>query len=363
MPTFSSLFFLPAFFAFILSASITPLVILLYRHFRLVDDPRQNRHAKVTHTRPVPRGGGIPIFLTLALLGLIFIGPDKHFLGILSGAAILACVGVLDDIFNLSPYLRVATGILAALAVVAAGIGIAFITNPFGPPGSVIHLNRPQIAFTFAGTTHTIWVLADLFAFIWILWTSNIVNWSKGLDGQMPGFVAIAALFLGLLSFSFAGDFTQWPVITLAAITSGSFLGLLFFNFYPQKIMPGYGGGSLAGFLLAVLAILSGAKVAALILILGIPMADATFTIIRRLLHGKSPVWGDRGHLHHRLFDAGWSKPKIAYFYWGATAFLGLLTLQLNSTQKVFTIATISLITAGLILWLKLISHSIKHPS
>ena len=176
----------------------------------------------------------------------------------------------------------------------------------------------------------------------------------------MPGFVAIAAVFLGLLSLRFIGDPTQWEVIQLAGITAGSFLGLLFWNRYPQKIMPGYGGGSLAGFLLAILSILSGAKVAALILLLGVPVIDAVYTIIRRLIQGKSPVWGDRGHLHHRLLDAGLSKSQIAYFYWGITLILGVVTLQLNSNQKIFALIMLTVILSTVILWLQKLSKGIK---
>ena len=87
-------------------------------------------------------------------------------------------------------------------------------------------------------------------------------------------------------------------------------------------------------------------------------MADAAITVVRRLINKKSPVWGDRGHLHHRLLDSGWSKPQIAVFYWVSTLALGILTLQLNSTQKVFTIAMIGFITAALIFLLKLITNT-----
>jgi len=189
---------------------------------------------------------------------------------------------------------------------------------------------------------------------------SNIVNWSKGLDGQMPGFVAIAAVFMGLFSLRFSSDITQWEVTSLAAITAGAYAGFLLFNFFPQKIMPGYGGGTLAGFLLAILAILSGAKVAAMILILAIPTTDAIVSIIRRVYQGKSPVWGDRGHLHHHLLDSGWSRPQIALFYWAATFVLGLLSLKLNSAQKIFTIALAALITSGILLWLKYLTQATR---
>lgn len=350
----------PGLVSFLISLAVSPLVIWIYTQKKWLDDPSTNSHIKVTHSKPTPRGGGIPIYLSLLLTTWLTLGFDKHLYGIMLGATVLVLVGIADDIFDLNPYLRLFTGIIAGLCVVGAGIGIAYITNPLGSPGSVIHLNQPQIQLHFLGETHSIWIIADLFALVWILWTANIINWSKGLDGQMPGFVSLAAIFIGLLSYRFASDYTQWPVIQLAAITAGSYLGFLVWNFFPQTIMPGYGGGSLAGFLLAVLSILSGAKIAALVLILTIPMADAVYTIFRRLLRGKSPVWGDRGHLHHRLLDVGWTKPQIAYFYWFITFVLGIATLFLNSTQKLYTIAMFTFLTGAVIIWLKFIRTQIN---
>jgi len=123
--------------------------------------------------------------------------------------------------------------------------------------------------------------------------------------------------------------------------------------------MPGYGGGTIAGFLLAILSILSGAKLATMIIVLGVPMMDAIYTIIRRITSGKSPVWGDRGHLHHKLMDLGWGKRRVSIFYWLTTGLLGLVALQLNSKQKLFTIVLLILGVGGLLLWLNyFISYS-----
>ena len=354
-----NLILLPLSASFIVSGLVAKLTIAFYTKKKWLDDPKKQSHEKIVHTKAVPRGGGIPIFIALILSSLFFLTINKNLIGILLGSLVLTIVGVADDILDLSPYTRLVTGTLAALFVVASGIGIAYVTNPFGPAGSVLSLSSPQIAFDLLGQTRTVWILSDIFALIWITWLMNIVNWSKGVDGQMPGFVAIAALFIGLLSLRFAGDASQSNAIGLAAITSGAFFGLLLFNRYPQKIMPGYGGGSLGGFLLAVLAILSGAKVAAMILILGVPIVDALITIFRRLVSGRSPVWGDRGHLHHRLLDIGWSKSSVARFYWLTTFLFGVFALQLNSTQKLFTIITTALLVFGLVIWLKLAQTSI----
>ncbi|MDP3998614.1 MAG: MraY family glycosyltransferase [bacterium] len=341
--------FLPALIALTVTLISTPLVIRFANHFGLVDDPRVRKHPAQLHRKTIPRAGGLAIYLGIIASALIFLPFSKQLWGILSGATVLVFVGLADDKFDLSPYLRLATNILAALLVVGSGVGISFITNPFD---GIVHLDTLRIQFEFFGP-HSIIVWADLFALVWIVWCMNMVNWSKGVDGQMPGFVGISAIFLGLLFFRFlATDVSQWTAASLAFITAGAFLGFLPFNFYPQKIMPGYGGGSLAGFMLAVLAILSGGKVATAILVLGVPMMDAVYTIFRRILRGRSPVWGDRGHLHHKLIEFGWGKRRIALFYWLVSAILGTIALRLNSQQKFFTIILLGLAVGGLLLWL-----------
>jgi UDP-GlcNAc:undecaprenyl-phosphate/decaprenyl-phosphate GlcNAc-1-phosphate transferase len=233
--------------------------------------------------------------------------------------------------------------------VVGSGIGIAFVTNPLG--GGVWRLDQLQIPLYLFGSLHTIWVWSDIFALIWIVWCMNMLNWSKGVDGQLPGIVVIAAIVIGLLSLRFTEDVTQWSVVILASITAGAYMGFLPWNFYPQKMMPGYGGGALSGYLLAVLSILSGAKLATLILVLGIPMIDAVYVMANRLHEKRSPVWGDRGHFHHKLMDLGWGKRRIAVFYWLVTLILGLVALQLNARQKTFTIVLLTLTFGGILLW------------
>lgn len=345
-----NLFLLPWLVAAVVAFLTTPIVIKLADKLGIIDDPGKNKHPKVIHTYPVPRGGGIPIFIALLIGSLIFLPVDKHAVGILVGAAILVIMGTLDDKFNLNPYLRLALGFLAAAAPIAAGIGISFISNPLG---GIINLNQPQISFTLLGATHSIWIISDIFALLWITFLMNMVNMgAKGVDGQLSGVTVIAALTIAFLSLRFSADITQWPVIILAAITAGAYLGFLPWHIFPQKIMPGYGGSTMAGYLLAVLSILSTTKVGALMVVLGVPLIDTGYTIVRRIMSGKSPVWGDTGHLHHRLLAAGLTKMQVAYFYWGVTALLGLLALNLNTATKLYTMVGIALGIGGLILFL-----------
>jgi UDP-GlcNAc:undecaprenyl-phosphate GlcNAc-1-phosphate transferase len=345
-----NLFLLPWLVAIIISFVITPIVIKFAGKLGIIDDPKKNKHPKVIHTTPTPRGGGIPIFIALLATTLFFLPIDKHVVGILVGASILVVMGILDDKYNLNPYVRLALGFLAAAAPIASGIGIAFITNPFG---GIIDLSQPQITFSLFGSTHSIWLVADLFAIFWVTFLMNMINMgAKGVDGQLSGVVLIAALTIAILSIRYSADITQWPVITLAAITAGAYLGFLPWHIFPQKIMPGYGGSTLAGYLLGILSILATAKVGILLVVLGVPLIDTGYVIFNRIRHGKSPVWGDRGHLHHRLLDAGLSKGNIALFYWGVTAILGIIALNLNTGAKIYTMVGIAAFLGGLILWL-----------
>jgi len=333
-----------------ISLLVTPLVIKLAKAWGMIDDPKTHIHPKVIHTKPTPRGGGLAIYLGILIPALIFLPIDKHLIGILAGATIVILMGILDDKYNLNPYLRLILGFAAASAPIIAGIGISFLSNP---GGGIINLSHPQITFSLFGEVRNLWILSDSFALIWIVFMMNMLNMgAKGVDGQLTGVTVIAALTIAALSLKFSADITQWPVIILAIITAGAFLGFLPWHAFPQKIMPSYGGATLAGYLLAVLSILSTTKVGTLMVVLGIPLIDTGWTIVRRIATGKSPVWGDRGHLHHRLLDIGWSKAKVAKFYWLITAILGILALNLKTASKLYTMVGITALLGGLILWL-----------
>lgn len=331
-----NLLFIPLSLSFLISYFITPIVIKYARLLKIMDDPKKNNHPKVIHTTPIPRGGGIPIFLSILVASLIFIPIDKHLISIMLGAFVIFVMGFLDDRYNLNPYLRIGLGFLAAIIPISSGIGIAFLTNPFG---GIFDLSNP--------------IISDIFALFWIVFMMNMLNMgAKGIDGQLSGVTVISSLTITALSLYYSTDITQWPVILITSITAGAFLGFLPWHKFPQKIMPGYGGATLAGYMLAIASILSTTKVGTLIVVLGIPLIDTGYAIVRRVLSGKSPVWGDRGHLHHKLLDSGLSKKQVSQVYWSLTAILGILALNLNSTYKLYTIIGVSLVLGGLILWL-----------
>jgi len=341
-------FILSIFLSTTISFLVTPLVRNYLTKHGLVEDPvhKQQKTHNATAIFSVPRGGGVSIFISILVTSLIFLSLDKHLFGILLAAFVTLFIGLIDDLKDISPIIRLFTNLLAALIVVASGIGIAYISNPFG---GIIDLSFLKINFSFFGD-HSIWVIPDILAIIWIIWCMNIVGWSSGVDGQLPGFVTISAIFIGILGFRFSTDTTQWPVILLSATVAGAYLGFLPFNFFPQTIMTGYSGKSLAGFFLAVLSLLSGAKLATLVLLLSIPVIDAIFVLFKRIKNGRFPLAGGPDHLHHQLLEIGWSRPKIALFYWSISLLLGIISLFLNSQQKFYFFIGIVFLFIGFVL-------------
>ena len=336
--------------SFLVSWVFTPIVRDFFINKGWVENPadKQRKTKNATALTSVPRGGGIPIFFGIFFSTLLFLPSDKHLIFILLASFLTLTIGVVDDIKDISPKVRLLTNTLAALIVVSSGIGIAYISNPFG---GVLDLSTVRINFEFFGP-HSIWVISDLLAVLWIVWCMNSVGWAAGIEGQLPGFVSISAIFIGILGLKYSTDATQWPVIILAGSVAGAYLGFLPHNFFPQSIMPGYSGKSLAGLLLAILSILSGAKLATLIFLLGIPMLDGLYVLIKRVIHRRSIFLSDGTHLHHQLLRLGWSRQKIAVFYWLISFLLGIISLFLNSQQKIYFFISLAFLFFGFVIQL-----------
>lgn len=338
---------LPLLLSFGVTALATWVCIPLVKKWGLLDDPKLHKHPAIVHTRVIPRGGGIPIFLGIVLTSLALLPMTRVTIGILFAAFLALVIGVIDDTFNArskdtSPYLRFLINILCAVIVIGSGVSIPFITNPLGGILNLKIAIIPALGIT----------LADIIAGVWIVWVMNMLNWSKGVDGQMPGIVAISAIFIGMLSLRFPFlDPTNILDAKLSFIVAGSALGFLLFNFYPAKIFPGYGATCMY-LLLAVVSILSSSKLATAILVMGVPTVDALFTIVRRIISGKSPFWHDNKHLHHLLLRLGYSHRQIALFYWVISAILGTIALTLQSRSKLFAILMLLVIVGGALLFL-----------
>jgi len=347
--------FLPFILSFVISLLLVRLTIFLAPKVGLVDNPKKRKHPASLHNKSIPRAGGIPIFITFLVCSIVLVPFSKALVGILLGGATLIFTGVLDDKFDLKSRYKFLGQLVAAMFVVGFGIGINFITNPlqlFGHFSPVIMLDSWRIAFDFFGA-HSLVVWADLFALFWIIWVINMVNFSSGVDGQLGGISVVAFMVIYSASLRFyPADPNQIIVVRLALIGAGATLGFLIYNFFPARIFPGDSGSYFLGFLIAVLSILSGAKVGAALLVMAIPLIDGVFTVVRRMAEGKSPFLGDRKHLHHRLLEIGLSQRSVSLFYWLLCAILGAIALLLPQAEKLFAGVLAAIIILGGILWL-----------
>lgn len=341
--------FLPFLVAFLITAITTPLVIPLAKRFKFVDDPKTHQHPALLHKRIIPRAGGLPLFIGIAIGGLFFLPLTPLTTALFFASLLALIIGTLDDKYDVSPYIRFGVNIVCALVVVGSGIGIPYINNPFGH--GVIHLDTLRWTFFLFGK-HTVIVFSDLIAILWIVWVMNMLNWSKGVDGQMPGIVAISAIVIGLLGlrFSTSDPFTLISV-RLSFLIAGAAVGFLLYNFSPAKIFPGYGATAIY-LLLAVTSIMSTSKLATAFLVMGVPMIDGIVTVLRRLLSGKSPFWHDNKHLHHILLRFGMTPKEIALFYWIVSGILGAAALLLTTKGKAFAIVTLAAVVGGALIFL-----------
>ncbi len=342
---------LPFFLAFIITFCLVPISIKYIKQLGLIDNPKLHIHPAIIHTKPVPRGGGIPMFLGALITALIVLPINKITQSIFFAAFLVLVIGIIDDKLNakskdVAPVLRFLVTILTAIIVVGSNVSIKFITNPLG---GIYHLDAMKISFP---VIHVSILLSDVISVMWLIWIMNILNWSKGIDGQMPGIVVISAVVIGLVGLRFipGGELATLDV-KLSFIIAGCALGFLLFNFYPAKIFPGYGATALY-LLLGVASILSSAKLATAILVMGVPSIDALFTIGRRIYQKQALFKGDKKHLHHILLRLGLSQRQIALFYWIVSAILGIISLTLQSASKILAILMLAGLTIGTLFFL-----------
>lgn len=337
--------------SFIIMICITPLAIRVIKRLKLIDDPSTHKHPAIIHTKPIPRGGGLPIYISLVSSMLVYLPLTPIFIAFIFSGLLVVGVGLLDDKYDVSPYIRFLMNIVSATIVVSAGATIPFITNPLG---GILRFDDIQFMI---GNFSIMVPLAHILAVIWIIWVMNMLNWSKGVDGQMPGIAAISAVIIGIAALRFGIiDESSQHTSVFAFIIAGTALGFLVYNFFPAKIFPGY-SATILGFALGVVSILSSVKLATALLVMGIPAADALFTIARRLAAKRSPFWHDKGHLHHLLLNLGMSQRTIALFYWGMSFILGLAALTLSSKGKLFAIILVIVLAIGVILTLRFLTN------
>ena len=306
-------------FAFIVSFAFTFATTPLVRRFAFkigaIDIPKDNRRM---HKKPTPRIGGLAIIFGFTVATLCFAQPSRQLYGTLAGAAIIAVMGVIDDCKNLPAKLKFVIQIIAALVVVFAGdIKIDVFTNP-----NFLSDNPYWVLPEWLSVTLTV---------IWIVFITKAVNFIDGLDGLAAGVSAIMSISLVFISIRVG----EYSIAILGIALMGSCFGFLPFNFNPAKIFMGDTGSTFLGFMLATLSIQGVFKSYAVIsfavplLILGLPLFDALFAMIRRILRGQSPMTADRGHLHHRLVDMGFSQKQTVFILYAISGVLGITAVLL----------------------------------
>ena len=333
----------PALFAFGLTVILVIVALRLFPRIGLLDRPWKYGLQR----KPIPYYGGLALFFGFTVSALFFIEMSPHLIGLLIGVLLITGISFLDDLIGLNAWLRLSVQILAAVSLVLAGVGIVTLSNPFG---AAISLDHWQISLGMFGTVS---VLAALFTVVWVVTMVNTMNFLDGLNGLPSGVTVIAAFTLFLLSIRPGIHFDanlQVPVATMSVILCASCFAFWIFDFHPAKILMGDTGSMFLGFVLAVLAIFSGGKVATAVLVLGFPILDAFWVIIRRIVYGQSPFKGDLKHLHHRLLESGLSERNVLLLIYSLCALFGIAAVFLDSMQKAFAVAimfTLMVIVGG----------------
>jgi UDP-GlcNAc:undecaprenyl-phosphate GlcNAc-1-phosphate transferase len=333
------IYLIPFAVAFLTSMLLTPQIRKWALAHNIVAQPGERK----IHTKPVAYLGGVAIFLGFLIPAIAFLPVSRRFVSLIVGITMLVVVGVIDDMKPVNPWFKLGWQILAACVVLAGGIGIQVITNPFG---GVIDLTAGRFAI---GAYH-VTPIGNLLTVLWIVGLVNVVNFMDGLDGLAAGVSAISAFVLFCLAIS--GGVHQPQVAILAIITVGAALGFLPYNFFPAKIFMGDGGAYFLGTVLALLAIYSGGKLATAGLVLGFAIFDGVWAVIRRLLNKRSPFSPDRHHIHHLLLDAGLSQRAAVLVLYGVSASFGALALLGNAQVKAvgFVILLLTMIIGTVLL-------------
>ena len=311
-----------------LSLFLTFIVKKIAERLQIVDEPSGENWRRKIHTRAIPLLGGSAVFLSY--FSILFLFSDKflsgnlmfnHLLGFFVGALVIIIGGILDDKYNLAPQKQIIFPLLAVIAVICGGVEITKITNPFGG-----YLNLQSLFF-----------ISPLLIAGWLLGMMYTTKLLDGVDGLVSGVSAIGGFIIFL--FTLTTRYYQ-PDIAFAAIAfMAACLGFLIFNWHPARIFLGEGGSLLLGYVLGVLAIISGGKIAIALLVMGIPILDVVWTIIRRVAMGKNPFrFSDRQHLHHRLLNLGFSQRQTVLIFYLFSLVFGLSGLFLQSRGKLLAL-------------------------
>ena len=305
--------------ALIVALVATPVVKSLAFKMGAMDVPKDNRRM---HDHPIPRMGGLAIFLGFLLSVLLFAEITPQLRGMLLGSVIIVVLGIFDDIYSLPAMFKFVVQIVAALVAVFSGNVIQTLSNP--------NIFSSDLYWDLG-------VLSIPVSVIWIVAITNAVNLIDGLDGLACGVTTISSMTLLVISLVVSDA----PAAILMAALAGSCIGFLPYNLNPAKIFMGDTGSTFLGYVLAVVSIQGLFKFYTIIsfavpfLMLGLPIFDTCFAFIRRIAHGQSPMHADRSHVHHRLIDMGFSQKQAVAVLYIISAILGLSAVVLTTAGAV----------------------------
>ena len=318
----------------IISFLLTPPVKKLAYRIGAIDVPKDGRRM---HKRPTPRLGGLAIFGGFLIAAVLTGQLTPQRLWIIAGAEVIVVLGIFDDRNALSAKFKFVIQILAAaIPVIFGDLRIAMFTNPF--------LFSDSLYWNLGALSIPITIL-------WIVAITNAVNLIDSLDGLAVGVSSIASMTMLAVAL-FIGE-TEIAVI-LAAL-AGACVGFMPYNLNPASIFMGDTGSTFLGYMLATLSIQGLFKVYALIsfavpfLILGLPIFDTAFAIVRRVLSGRSPLSPDRGHVHHRLIDMGFNQKQAVAILYVISVVLGLIAVVLTTSGELRAMVLVAAVIIGLI--------------
>ncbi len=297
----------------------TPVVRVLAQKIGAMDVPKDARRM---HDHPIPRMGGLAIFLGFLLTVILFAELTTQLCGMLLGAVIIVILGIFDDIYSLSAKFKFIVQIVAALIAVGAGNMIEVLSNPN------VFSSNPYWELGWLGWPITV---------IWIVAITNAVNLIDGLDGLACGVSTISSISMLVIALVLG----EGDVAILLAALAGGCVGFLPYNLNPAKIFMGDTGSTFLGYVLAVVSIQGMFKMYSVIsfvvpfLMLGLPIFDTASAFIRRIAKGQNPMAPDRGHVHHRLIDMGFSQKQAVAVLYVISAILGLSAVVLTTSGPI----------------------------
>ncbi|MDK8275438.1 MAG: MraY family glycosyltransferase [Peptoniphilus duerdenii] len=335
---------LPFLISFAISLILTPVVIKVGPKFGYLDIPKDNRRM---HKRPMPIAGGVAIYLAATIAILVFIPLNKNIISLLIGSTVILISGLLDDKFSISPKAKIFFQLVAGLIIALSGSQIEFFTN-------------------IISTKEVVWLkyLSIPVTLFWICGITNTVNLIDGLDGLAAGISLISAVSLMFIALKM----NLLAVAIIAAAIGGGCLGFLPYNFNPAKIFMGDTGALYLGFMLSYISIQGVMKYATTlmifvpVLVLGVPVFDTAFAMIRRYISGKKIFAADKGHLHHRLLALGLTQRQTVLILYAISLIFGILANVISDFDPVIgiIISLLIIILIFLVGWLSGMFKTVK---